>query len=46
MKKEIVEKKVDEMKDYMQQVAALIHQYVPPDPQKDSSGPNRWECVD
>lgn len=34
LKKEIVEKKVDEMKDYMQQVAALVHQYVPPDPQK------------
>jgi len=34
LKKEIVEKKVDELKDYMQQVAALIHQYVPPDPQK------------
>ena len=30
----VVEKKVGEMKDYMQQVAALIHQYVPPDPQK------------
>ena len=25
LKKEIVEKKVDEMKDYMQQVAALVH---------------------
>jgi hypothetical protein len=34
LKKEIVENKVDEMKDYMQQVAALVHQYVPPDPQK------------
>jgi hypothetical protein len=34
LKKGIVEKKVDEMKDYMQQVAALVHQYVPPDPQK------------
>ena len=34
VKKEIVEKKVGEMKDYMQQVAALVHQYVPPDPQK------------
>jgi hypothetical protein len=34
LKKEIVEKKVDEMKDYMQEVAALVHQYVPPDPQK------------
>jgi len=34
LKKEIVEKKVDEMKDYMQEVAALVHQYVPPDPEK------------
>jgi len=34
VKEAIVEKKVGEMKDYMQQVAALVHQYVPPDPQK------------
>lgn len=34
VKQQIVEKKVGEMKDYMQQVAALVHQYVPPDPQK------------
>lgn len=34
VKKEIVEKKVGEMKDYMQQVAELVHEYVPPDPQK------------
>jgi hypothetical protein len=34
VKQQIVEKKVDEMKDYMQQVAALVHEYVPPDPQK------------
>ena len=34
LKEHVVEKKVDEMKDYMQSVAALIHQYVPPDPQK------------
>ena len=34
VKKEIVEKKVGEMKDYMQLVAALVQQYVPPDPQK------------
>jgi hypothetical protein len=33
-KKAIVEKKVGELKDYMQQVAALVHEYVPPDPQK------------
>lgn len=34
VKKEIVEKKVGEMKDYMQQVAALVHEYVPPNPGK------------
>jgi len=34
VKEAVVEKKVGEMKDYMQQVAALVHQYVPPDPQK------------
>ncbi|HEY7388180.1 MAG TPA: hypothetical protein VH640_06710 [Bryobacteraceae bacterium] len=34
LKEEIVEKKVGEMKDYMQRVAALVHEYVPPDPQK------------
>src|SRR5262245_26105008 len=34
LKKEIVEHKVDELKDYMEKVAALVHQYVPPDPQK------------
>jgi len=34
VKKAIVEEKVGEMKDYMQQVAALVHEYVPPDPQK------------
>jgi hypothetical protein len=34
MKKAIVEKKVGEIKDYMEDVAALVHQYVPPDPQK------------
>ena len=34
VKKQIVEKKVGEMKDYMERVAALVHQYVPPDPQK------------
>src|SRR5438270_7037902 len=34
MKKHVVEKKVGEMKDYMQRVAALVHEYVPPDPQK------------
>lgn len=34
VKKEIVKKKVDEMKDYMEQVGALVKEYVPPDPQK------------
>jgi hypothetical protein len=34
LKEKIVEKKVDELKDYMQQVGALVHQYVPPDPAK------------
>ena len=34
IKKEIVENKVDDMKDYMERVAALVHEYVPPDPQK------------
>ena len=32
IKEDIVEKKKDEMKDYMQQVKGLIGQYVPPDP--------------
>jgi hypothetical protein len=31
-KEQIVEKKKDEMKDYMERAAALIHQYVPPSP--------------
>jgi hypothetical protein len=34
IKKEIVEKKVGELKDYMGRVKALIQNYVPPDPQK------------
>jgi hypothetical protein len=34
VKEKIVEKKVGEMKDYMQEVVALVHQYVPPDPAK------------
>jgi hypothetical protein len=34
LKKEIVENKVDEMKDYMEKVVALVHQYVPPDGDK------------
>lgn len=34
MKKRIIEKKTDEMKDYLAQVKGLLSQYVPPDPQK------------
>jgi len=34
IKEAIVEKKVDEMKDYMEKVAALVHEYVPPDAAK------------
>jgi hypothetical protein len=34
LKEAIVEHKVGELKDYMEQVAALIHEYVPPDPQR------------
>ena len=32
LKQTIVENKKDEMKEYMEKAAALIHQYVPPDP--------------
>ncbi len=34
MKKRIVEKKVGEMKDYMDRAVALIHNYVPPTPER------------
>jgi len=34
LKETIVENKVEELKDYMEKAAALVHQYVPPDPQK------------
>jgi hypothetical protein len=34
LKKAIVNEKVGELKDYMQKVGALVHDYVPPDPQK------------
>ena len=34
LKQTIVENKVEELTDYMEQAAALVHQYVPPDPQK------------
>jgi len=33
LKKRVVEKKTDEMKDYMEQVVALIQQYIPPQPE-------------
>ena len=34
LKETIVENKVEDLKEYMEKTAALIHQYVPPDPQK------------
>ena len=34
IKREIIEHKVEGMKDYMERVEALVHEYVPPDPQK------------
>jgi hypothetical protein len=34
VKQKVVENKKDEMKDYMQKAAALVHQYVPPNPQQ------------
>src|SRR5262249_24109507 len=34
LKEKVVENKVDEMKEYMEREAALVHEYVPPDPQK------------
>jgi hypothetical protein len=34
VKEAIVENKVDELKDYMEQVAALVHEYVPPAAEK------------
>lgn len=34
LKQAVIEKKVEETQDYMETVAALVHQYVPPDPQK------------
>jgi hypothetical protein len=34
MKQRIIEKKKEEMKDYMGQVKTLLAQYVPPNPQK------------
>jgi hypothetical protein len=34
LKERVIEKKTDEMKDYMQQVKSIISLYVPPDPQR------------
>ena len=34
VKKKVVQKKTDELKEYMQQVGALVHLYVPPDRDK------------
>ena len=34
LKEKVVENKKDEMKEYMEQAAALVHSYVPPDPAK------------
>jgi len=34
VKKAIVENKVEDMKEYMEKAAALVQEYVPPDPQK------------
>ncbi|HEY7293073.1 MAG TPA: hypothetical protein VH583_24775 [Vicinamibacterales bacterium] len=34
LKQNVVENKVEDMKEYMEKVAALVHDYVPPDPQK------------
>jgi len=34
LKEKVVENKKDEMKEYMEKAAALVHQYVPPNPQQ------------
>jgi hypothetical protein len=34
VRQHVVEKKTDELKDYMQQAGALVKQYLPPDPQQ------------
>ena len=34
LKQQIVENKKDEMKEYMEKAAALVHQYVPPNPEQ------------
>jgi len=34
LKENIVENKIEDMKEYLAKVSALVHEYVPPDPQK------------
>jgi len=34
VKKVVVKNKVEDMKEYMEKAAALVHEYVPPDPEK------------
>ena len=34
IREEIVAKKTEDLKDYMERAAALVHEYVPPDPKK------------
>jgi hypothetical protein len=34
LKQRVIEKKKGELEDYAQQISALVHSYVPPDPQK------------
>jgi hypothetical protein len=41
LKERIVENKKDEMKEYMERAAALVHQYVPPTPERISEHERR-----
>jgi hypothetical protein len=34
LKEHVIEKKTEELKEYAQQISALVHSYVPPNPQK------------
>jgi hypothetical protein len=34
LKQHVIEKKTEELKEYAQQISALVHSYVPPNPQK------------
>ena len=45
VKQQVVEKKKDEMKDYMEKAAALIHQYVPPNPQQIQAAKDAGQIV-